>query len=81
MPGLLAALVGLEPKPEAYYFPPQYNNVGNNFPYTFFGLNPGTTKQQVRRCLETWNKGDNGILDLSSAQRLKIAVYATRIFS
>ncbi len=67
-----AALVGLEPKPEAYYYPPQYNPVGNAFPYTFFGLNPGTTKQQVRRCLENWNKGDNGILDLSPAQRLKL---------
>src|SRR5689334_21211696 len=67
-----AALVGLEPKPEAYYFPPQYNPVGNNFPYTFMGLVPGTTKQQVRRCLEDWNKGDNGILDLSVAHRLKL---------
>jgi hypothetical protein len=67
-----AALVGLEPKPEAYYFPPQYNNVGNNFPYTFMGLSPGTTKDQVRRCLENWNNGDNGILDLSYAYRLKI---------
>ncbi|MCX7886166.1 MAG: hypothetical protein N3B01_02765 [Verrucomicrobiae bacterium] len=66
-----AALVGQEGKPEAYYFPPQHNNVGNNFPYTFFGLNPGTTKEQVRRCLENWNKGDNGILDLSAAYRLK----------
>jgi len=66
-----AALVGQEGKPESYYFPPQHNNVGNNFPYTFFGLNPGTTKQQVRKCLENWNKGDNGILDLSAAHRLK----------
>src|SRR5947209_5934799 len=66
-----ARLVGQEGKPESYYFPPQHNNVGNNFPYTFFGLNPGTTKQQVRRCLENWNKGDNGILDLSAAHRLK----------
>ena len=66
-----AALVGLEGKPESYYFPPQHNNVGNNFPYTFFGLNPGTTKAQVRKCLEDWNKGDNGILDLSAAYRLK----------
>ena len=54
-----------------YYFPPQHNNVGNNFPYTFFGLEPGTTKEQVRKCLENWNKGDNGILDLSKANRLK----------
>ncbi len=66
-----AKRVGQEGKPESYYFPPQHNNVGNNFPYTFFGLEPGTTKAQVRRCLENWNKGDNGILDLSKAYRLK----------
>ena len=66
-----AALVGQEGKPESYYFPPQYNNVDNNFCYTFMGLEPGTTKEQLRRCLENWNKGDNGILDLSKAYRLK----------
>jgi hypothetical protein len=66
-----ARLVGQEGKPESYYFPPQHNNVGNNFPYTFMGLEPGTTKAQVRKCLENWNKGDNGILDLSRAYRLK----------
>ena len=66
-----AKLIGLEGKPESYYFPAQHNYVGNNFPYTFFGLEPGTTKAQVRRCLENWNKGDNGILDLSRAYRLK----------
>lgn len=66
-----AALVGQEGKPESYYFPPQYNNVDNNFCYTFMGLEPGTTKDDLRRCLENWNKGDNGILDLSRAYRLK----------
>src|ERR1044071_998296 len=66
-----ARLVGREGKPESYYFPPQHNNVGNNFPYTFFGLEPGTTRAQVRKCLEDWNRGDNGILDLSRAYRLK----------
>jgi hypothetical protein len=66
-----AALVMQEGKPESYYFPPQHNNVGNNFPYTFMGLNPGTTKAHVRKCLEDWNKGDNGILNLSQAFRLK----------
>jgi hypothetical protein len=69
--GKQAKLVRQEGKPESYYFPPQHNNVGNNFPYTFFGLEPGTTKAQVRKCLEDWNKGDNGILDLSKAYRLK----------
>ena len=67
-----AALVGQEGKPESYYVPAQHNNVGNNFPYTFMGFEPGTTKAQVRKCLENWNKGDNGILDLSRAYRLKI---------
>lgn len=66
-----AKLLGLEGKPESYYFPPQHNNVGNNFPYTFMGFEPGTTKAQVRKCLEDWNKGENGILDLSRAYRLK----------
>jgi len=66
-----AALTGQEGKPESYYFAPQYNNVDNNFSYTFMGLEPGTTKNDVRRCLENWNKGDNGILDLSRAYRLK----------
>ena len=66
-----AKLVGQEGKPECYYFPPQLNYVGNNFPYTFFGLEPGTTKQDVIGCLERWNQGDNGLLDLSKAYRLK----------
>ncbi|HJT36472.1 MAG TPA: hypothetical protein VJ783_30900 [Pirellulales bacterium] len=66
-----AKLVGQEGKPESYYFPPQLNNVDNNFAYTFMGLEPGTTKEQVRQCLADWHKGDNGILDLSRAYRLK----------
>lgn len=66
-----AELVNQDGKPEAYYFPPQHNSVSNNFPYTFFGLTPDTTKAQLRRCLENWENGDNGILDLSQAHRLK----------
>jgi hypothetical protein len=66
-----AALVNQEGKPESYYFPPQHNNVGNNFPYTFFGLTPGTTREQVYDCIANWNKGDNKILNLSQAHRLE----------
>jgi hypothetical protein len=66
-----AAKVGQEGKPESYYFPPQLNWTGNNFPYTFFGLEPGTTRADLKRCLERWDQGDNGILDLSKAYRLK----------
>jgi hypothetical protein len=66
-----ARRVGRKGKPEAYYFPPQYNFKDNNFPYTFMGLEPGTTQDDVRRCLERWNQGDNGILHHSKAYRLK----------
>ena len=66
-----ARLVGREGKPEAYYFPPQLNYVGNNFPFTFFGLEPGVSREDVLRCLERWDDGDNGILDLSKAYRLR----------
>ena len=66
-----ADLTGQEGKPECYYFPPQLNAAENHFDYTFMGLEPGTTKADVRRCLENWDQGDNGILDLSRAYRLK----------
>jgi len=66
-----AAKVGQQGKPESYYFPPQLNAIGNNFPYTFMGFEPGTTKEEVIACLDRWNEGDNGILDISKAYRLK----------
>jgi hypothetical protein len=66
-----AKRVGRRGKPEAYYFPPQYNPTDNNYPYTFMGLEPGTTKDDIRRCLENWNRGDNGITYLSRAYRLE----------
>ena len=62
---------GKEGKPEAYYFPPQLNFDEGRFPYTFFGLHPSTTKQDVIECLKRWNEGDNGILDLSRAYRIR----------
>ena len=66
-----AKLVNQRGKPEAYYFPPQYNFKGNNFPYTFMGLEPGTTKDEIRSCLQRWNEGDNGILYHSKAYKLE----------
>jgi hypothetical protein len=41
-------------KPEAYYFPPQLNFIEGRFPYTFFGLEPGTTKEDIKECLKKW---------------------------
>ena len=66
-----AERVGQEAKPEAYFFPAQLNNYGARFPYTFFGLRPGTTRDDVKRCLANWNKGDNKILELSQAYKLE----------
>jgi len=67
-----AALVGQEPKPEAYFFPRQLNNHGGTFPHTYFGVEPGTTKAQIRQCLADWNKGDNGILHYAKAMKLEL---------
>jgi len=66
-----AALTGQKGKPEAYYFPPQVNNYGADFPYTFFGFVPGTTREQVRECLINFSKGDNKITNISQAYRLE----------
>jgi hypothetical protein len=66
-----AAKVGQRGKPEAYYFPPQYNVEENEFAFTFMGLEPGTRPEDVRACLERWNQGDNGILYFSKAYKLQ----------
>ena len=42
-----AAKLGREGKPESYYFPPQLNWTGNNFPHTFMGLEPGHDQGRV----------------------------------
>ncbi len=65
-----ANLVGREGKPEGYYFPPQLNATSGNFPHTYFGLEPGTTKEDIRNCLARWNEGDNNILSFSKAYKL-----------
>jgi len=66
-----AARVSRQPKPEAYYFPPQLNNHGGRFPFTFFGLQPGTTREDIKTCLRNWDKGDNKILTFSTAYQLE----------
>lgn len=66
-----AALVGKPGKPEAYYFPPQMNNHLGDFPFTFFGLHPETTRDDVRSRLEAFAAGgDNRITELSVAYRI-----------
>lgn len=65
-----ARLVGESGKPEMYFFPAQYNNYGAEYPFTFFGFNPGVTKEQVKECLKNFTKGDNRLTDLSRAYRI-----------
>ena len=66
-----AKLTGQLGKPESYYFPVQNNNYGADYPYTFFGLKPGTSKDELRQCLLNFTKGDNRITDLAAAYRLE----------
>jgi len=66
-----AKLVNREGKPEAYYFPPELNFIENNFPHTYFGLEPGTKKEDIKKCLKNWHRGDNSILSYSRAYRIK----------
>ena len=65
-----AALIGQFGKPEAYYFPPQLNNHGGDFPYTFMGIAPGTSRAQIKECLMNFTKGDNKITSYSQAYQL-----------
>ena len=67
-----AARVGQAGKPEMYFFPAQCNNHGGEFPFTFFGLNPETTKEEVRESLAAFPKGDNKLLDLSRAYKITL---------
>jgi hypothetical protein len=67
-----AARVGRVGKPEAYYFPPQLNNHGGQFPVTYFGFDPTVTKDQVRARLLDFEKRDTRITELSRAFRLEL---------
>lgn len=67
-----AKRVGAEGKPEMYFFPAQCNNHGGEFPFTFFGINPGVKKEEVKKCLENFSKGDNRLLDLSRAYKITL---------
>ncbi len=65
-----AKRVGASGKPEMYFFPAQLNNHGGEFPFTFFGFNPETSKEEVLEVLKKFAKGDNSILSLSRAYKL-----------
>lgn len=67
-----AKRVGADGKPEMYFFPSQCNNHGGTFPFTFFGLNPDTKKEDIRQCLVNFTKGDNKLLDYSQAYKITL---------
>ena len=67
-----AAAVGRLGKPEAYYFPPQLNNHGGEFPVTYFGFDPDVTKDEVKKRLMMYEAGDNRITELSRAYRIEL---------
>ena len=67
-----ARLVGQMGKPEMYFFPSQLNNHPGEFPFTFFGFNPETTREQVKSALMNFTKGDNKLLGLSRAYKLEL---------
>lgn len=69
---VFAARVNQKGKPEMYFFPSQMNNYGGEFPFTFFGLHQGVTREEVRQALLDFPKGDNHLLELSVAYKLRV---------
>lgn len=68
-----AQVIGMHGKPEAYYFPHQYNaSYLGRFPLTYFGFDPSTTKEQVMDCLRNYDVHDNRITELSRAYRIQL---------
>lgn len=67
-----AARVGRLGKPEAYYYPPQMNNVAGNSPYTYFGFSPEVTRDEVRERLLGYESRDTRITELSRAYRIQL---------
>ena len=67
-----AALVGQVGKPEAYYFPPQMNNHLGNHPLTYFGVIPGTSRDEFAARIADFGSGDNKIVALSQAYRIQL---------
>lgn len=67
-----AQRVGKLGKPEAYYFPPQYNNYAGKFPHTYFGFDPDVTREEVKKRLEDYCKSDIRITELSRAYRIQL---------
>ncbi len=71
-PPAQALRVSQNSKPEMYFYPAQMNNYTAELPITFLGLHPGVSRGELRRSLENFAKGDNGILTLSRGFQLEL---------
>ena len=67
-----ARRVGAHGKPDMYFIPSQLNNHGGELPFTFFGLNPDSRREEMKECLENFSKGDNKLLDHSQAYKIEL---------
>jgi len=68
-----AGLVDKPGKPESYYYPPQMNNHLGDQPISFFGLQPGVSREEFKERLGRFgNGGDNRITDLSLGYRIQV---------
>ena len=67
-----AARVGKLGKPEAYYYPPQYNNYPGKFPHTYFGFSPDVTADMIKERLKRYTENDIRITELSRCYRIEL---------
>jgi hypothetical protein len=68
-----AALVDKVGKPESYYYSPHMNNYTGDQAISFLGLQPGTTRAQLKERLTRFaSGGDNRITDYSLGYRTQL---------
>ncbi len=67
-----ALRIGKHGKPEAYYFPRQYNPTLGRFPVTYFGFDPSTDPEDIKECIRNYAKADNRITDYSRGYRIQL---------
>jgi hypothetical protein len=64
--------IGRHGKPEAYYFPRQYNAYLGRFPVTYFGFDPSTDPEDIKECIRNYTKFDTRITQYSRAYRIEL---------
>lgn len=67
-----ASKIGMQGKPEAYFFPTQLNNHMGDFPLTYFGFDPDVDIAQVRQRLMDFESRDTRLTELSRAYRVQL---------